>query len=92
VGGAASLAGAALVGAASIVISGWLLNGVEDANGGLLGAGSAAACDHPAVPAARVTHTGAKEGLSPDSHECRLFRIFEQAIREAQARGTRNPP
>ncbi|MFH8496713.1 DUF6082 family protein [Streptomyces coeruleorubidus] len=35
---------------------------------------------------------GAKEGLSPDSHEGRLFRIFEQAIRESQAHGTRNPP
>jgi hypothetical protein len=67
------------------VISGWLLNGVEDANGGLLRAGSAAACDHPAL-------AGTQEGLSPDSHEGRLFRIFEQAIREAQARGTRNPP
>ncbi|MFJ4819163.1 DUF6082 family protein [Streptomyces sp. NPDC088801] len=35
---------------------------------------------------------GAKEGLSPDSHEGRLFRLFEQAIRETQGRGTPSPP
>ncbi|MGK5695408.1 DUF6082 family protein [Streptomyces sp. URMC 128] len=35
---------------------------------------------------------GAKKGLSTDSHERRPFRIFEQAVRQAQTRGTRNPP
>ncbi|CAL9598845.1 DUF6082 family protein [Streptomyces sp. enrichment culture] len=34
---------------------------------------------------------GAKEGLSPDSHEGRLFRIFEQAIRDLQGGGSPRP-
>lgn len=33
----------------------------------------------------------AKEGLSPDSHEGRLFRIFEQAIRDNQGFGRPDP-
>ncbi|MFH9013583.1 DUF6082 family protein [Streptomyces sp. NPDC017943] len=33
-----------------------------------------------------------KEGLSPDSHEGRLFRIFEQAVRDIQGRGTPSTP